>query len=48
MTNDEVVFGELGDPVWFGHAHAEGLNVQVDPVAKKLVDAGPMPAAVAA
>jgi predicted aspartyl protease len=45
-TNDEVVFGKPGDLVLLGSRSLEGLNVRVDPVAKRLVDAGPAPAAV--
>ena len=44
-TADEVVFGEEGDLVLLGSRSLEGLNVRVDPVAKRLVDAGPAPAA---
>jgi predicted aspartyl protease len=46
-TIDEVVFGEPGDLVLLGSRSLEGLNVRVDPVAKRLVDAGPAPAALA-
>jgi predicted aspartyl protease len=45
ITNDEVVFGEPGDLVVLGARTLEGLNVRIDPVAKRLVDAGPAPAA---
>jgi predicted aspartyl protease len=48
MTLDEVVFGEPGDLVLLGARSLEGLNLRVEPVAKRLVDAGPAPAAVAA
>ncbi len=44
-TTDEVVFGELGDLVLLGSRSLEGLNLVVDPVAKRLRDAGPMPLA---
>lgn len=44
-TTDEVVFGEPGDLTLLGARTLEGLNVRVDPVAKRLVDAGPAPAA---
>jgi predicted aspartyl protease len=44
---DEVVFGEPGDLVLFGSRSLEGLNLRVDPVSKRLVDAGPAPAAAA-
>jgi predicted aspartyl protease len=45
-TNDEVVFGEPGDLVLLGARSLEGLNLRVEPVSKRLVDAGPAPAAV--
>lgn len=48
QTLDEVVFGEPGDLVLLGSRSLEGLNLRVDPVSKRLVDAGPAPAAVAA
>lgn len=48
QTIDQVVFGEPGDPVLIGTLTLSGLNVRIDPVAKKLVDAGPAPAAAAA
>ena len=44
-TNDEVVFGESGDLVLLGARSLEGLNLRVEPVTKRLVDAGPAPAA---
>ena len=47
-TIDEVVFGEPGDLTLLGARSLEGLNVRVDPVSKRLVDAGPAPAAVLA
>jgi predicted aspartyl protease len=47
-TGDEVVFGEPADLVLVGSRTLEGLNLRVDPVSKRLVDAGPAPAAVAA
>ena len=46
-TIDEVVFGEPGDLVLLGARSLEGLNVRVEPVTKRLVDAGPAPAAAA-
>jgi predicted aspartyl protease len=46
-TTDEVVFGERADLVLLGARTLEGLNLRVEPVAKRLVDAGPAPAAVA-
>jgi predicted aspartyl protease len=45
-TVDEVVFGEPGDLVLLGARSLEGLNVRVEPVTKRFVDAGPAPAAV--
>jgi predicted aspartyl protease len=45
---DEVVFGEPGDLVLLGARSLEGLNLRVEPAAKRLVDAGPAPAAAAA
>ena len=47
-TTDEVVFAEPGDLVLLGSRSLEGLNLVVDPVSKRLVDAGAMPAAAAA
>jgi len=47
-TVDEVVFGEPGDLVLLGARSLEGLNLRVEPVGKRLVDAGPAPAACAA
>lgn len=46
-TNDDVVFGEPGDLVLLGSRTLEGLNFRIEPVTKRLVDAGPAPAAVA-
>ena len=45
---DEVVFGEPGDLVLLGARSLEGLNLRVEPVSKRLVDAGPAPAAAVA
>jgi predicted aspartyl protease len=45
---DEVVFGQPGDLVLLGSRTLEGLNLRVEPVTKRLVDAGPAPAAAAA
>jgi predicted aspartyl protease len=42
---DEVVFGEPGDLVLLGARSLEGLNLRVEPANKRLVDAGPAPAA---
>jgi predicted aspartyl protease len=47
FTGDDVVFGEPGDLVLLGARSLEGLNMRVDPIMKRLVDAGPAPAAVA-
>ena len=47
-AGDEVVFGEPGDLVLFGSRSLEGLNFRIEPVTKRLVDAGPAPAAAAA
>ena len=44
-TLDDVVFGEQGDLVLLGSRTLEGLNVRVEPREKRLVDAGPAPAA---
>jgi predicted aspartyl protease len=47
-TVDEVVFGEPRDLVLLGARSLEGLNLRVEPATKRLVDAGPAPAAAAA
>lgn len=47
-TVDEVVFAEPGDSILLGARSLEGLNLRVEPATKRLVDAGPAPAAVAA
>jgi len=47
-AGDEVVFGDPGDLVLLGARSLEGLNFRIEPVTKRLVDAGPAPAAVAA
>jgi predicted aspartyl protease len=47
-ATDDVVFGERDDMVLLGARSLEGLNLRVDPVTKRLIDAGPVPAAVAA
>jgi predicted aspartyl protease len=44
---DEVVFGQPGDMVLLGARSMEGLNLRVEPVTRRLVDAGPAPAAAA-
>ncbi len=46
-TLDDIVFAEPGDQSLLGARTLEGLNVVVDPVSRRLVDAGAMPAAVA-
>ncbi len=45
FTIDEVVFAEPGDLILLGARTLEGLNFTVDSVKKKLVAAGPLPAA---
>jgi predicted aspartyl protease len=45
FTVDEVVFGEPGDQSLLGARSLEGLNLAVDPSRKRLVAAGPVPAA---
>lgn len=45
FTIDEVVFGERGDMLLLGARTLEGLNLTVDSRLKKLVAAGPLPAA---
>jgi predicted aspartyl protease len=47
FTIDEVVFAEKGDLLLLGARTLEGLNLTVDPKRKKLVAAGPLPAAMA-
>jgi predicted aspartyl protease len=42
---DDVVFGEPEDLILLGSHSLEGLNLQIDPVKQRLVDAGPAPAA---
>jgi predicted aspartyl protease len=46
-TVDEVVFGKPGDRTLLGARSLEGLNLCVDPINKRLIDAGPAPAAAA-
>ena len=46
FTIDEVVFAEKGDLLLLGARTLEGLNLTIDPSRKKLVAAGPLPAAV--
>ena len=45
FTIDEVVFAEPGDLNLLGARTIEGLNLTVDVIRKKLVAAGPLPAA---
>jgi predicted aspartyl protease len=45
FTIDEVVFAEKGDRLLLGARSLEGLNLTVDSRRKKLVAAGPLPAA---
>ena len=45
LTVDEVVFAEKGDLLLLGARTIEGLNLVVDARRKKLVAAGPVPAA---
>jgi predicted aspartyl protease len=45
FTIDEVVFAEEGDLLLLGARTLEGLNLTVDTQRKKLVAAGPLPAA---
>jgi len=45
FTIDEVVFAEVGDLALLGARTLEGLNLTVDSARKKLVAAGPLPAA---
>ena len=47
FTVDEVVFAEPGDLSLLGARTLEGMNLTVDAPSKKLVAAGPMPAATA-
>jgi clan AA aspartic protease len=45
VTTDDVVLGDDSDLLLLGARTLEGLNVRIDPVTKRLVDAGPMPLA---
>jgi predicted aspartyl protease len=45
FTIDEIVFAEPGDLLLLGARTLEGLNLTIDPAGKKLVAAGPLPAA---
>jgi len=46
-TADDVVFAEEEDLILLGARSLEGLNLRVDPVARRLVGGGPIVAAVA-
>lgn len=46
-TPDIVVFAERGDLVLLGARTIEGLNLRVDVVGRRLLPAGPVPAAIA-
>ena len=48
LTFDEVVFAESTDMTILGARTLEGLNLTIDPANKRLIDAGPVLAAVAA
>jgi predicted aspartyl protease len=48
LTVDEVVFAQKGDLLLLGARTLEGLNLTVDARQKKLVAAGPLPAAATA
>jgi predicted aspartyl protease len=45
FTIDEVVFAEPGDSALLGARTLEGLNLTVEPVRRKLLASGPLPAA---
>lgn len=45
---ETVVFGEPGDLTLLGVRSLEGLNLRVDVIRKQFIDAGPVPAAIAA
>ena len=47
-TGDEVVFAEPGDMTLLGAHTIEGMNLRVDLKTKRLIPAGPVPAAAAA
>ena len=47
-TVDHLVFGERDDLTLLGARTLEGLNLRVDPILRRLVDAGPAPAAAVA
>jgi predicted aspartyl protease len=45
FTIDEIVFAEPGDLQLLGARTLEGLNLMIEPVRRRLVAAGPLPAA---
>ena len=45
LTTDEVVFAEPGDLLLLGARTLEGLNLTIDSPNKRLLPAGPLPAA---
>lgn len=45
FTIDEIVFAEPGDLMLLGARTLEGLNLTIDPGRRRLVAAGPLPAA---
>ena len=47
FTIDEVVFAEPGDLALLGARTLDGLNLTVEPVKRRLVASGPLPAASA-
>ena len=48
LTTDEIVFGEPNDLVLLGARSLVGLNLKVDLVERRLVEGGPIYAALAA
>lgn len=44
-ATDDLIFGEPSDLILLGSRSLEGLNLRVDPIARRLIDAGPMPLA---
>lgn len=48
MALDEVVFADEGDMTLLGAHTIEGMNLRVDLKSKRLMPAGPVPAAAAA
>jgi hypothetical protein len=47
-TIDDVIFAEPGDEAFVGWRALSGLNLRLDPSSRRLVDAGPVPAAAVA